>query len=120
MLWLLSHRALIQLEDGTEGIIRNRELVWHREPRHPNEVLVNGELVKVLVLGIDPKRGRLELSLAQAERAPLEGHRFALSGGTCGATEGSTSVTQWSLWELESGIDVFVPLREICTPTGVH
>jgi signal transduction histidine kinase/predicted RNA-binding protein with RPS1 domain/DNA-binding response OmpR family regulator len=105
--------AVMTLDDGTVGIIRNRELSWKGELKHPGEVLTRGQLVRVLVLGVDRARPRLNLSLRQVEHNPW--HNIDLR--YCkGRIVGGRVVRLWrngAFIELEPAVDGFLPLHEV-------
>jgi small subunit ribosomal protein S1 len=54
---------------GADGLIHISELSWKRIS-HPSEVVKVGEEVKVKVLGVDPDRRRISLSLRELEEDP--------------------------------------------------
>jgi small subunit ribosomal protein S1 len=60
--------AFAEVEPGVEGLIHISELSEERIT-HPKQVVREGEEVQLRVLGVDPQRRRLKLSLRQAEDA---------------------------------------------------
>jgi signal transduction histidine kinase/predicted RNA-binding protein with RPS1 domain/DNA-binding response OmpR family regulator len=110
---LLNYGAEVKLDDGTEGIIRNRELLWDREPSDPAEVLKQGQQIKALIIGLDRERGRLELSLRQAEQDRWQDidQRYRV-----GQVFRLKVVRLWrsgAFVELEPAVDGFIPLHEV-------
>lgn len=65
--------AFIEVAPGLEGLAHISELGAGRRINHPREVLSLGQDVEVTVLGVDPEKRRISLSLedpaARAERA---------------------------------------------------
>ncbi|MFQ5593764.1 MAG: 30S ribosomal protein S1, partial [Anaerolineae bacterium] len=54
--------AFARLEEGIEGLIHISELAEHNV-QHPNEVVRPGQVLTVQILGLDPQRKRVGLSL---------------------------------------------------------
>ena len=55
---------------GLEGMINLPELSWTRV-RHPSDIVTVGQEVKVKVLDVDARRGRISLSLKALQEDPL-------------------------------------------------
>jgi signal transduction histidine kinase/predicted RNA-binding protein with RPS1 domain/DNA-binding NarL/FixJ family response regulator len=112
--------AVVTLDDGIAGIIRNRELSWEREVKHPGEILVKGQLVRVLVIGVDRAQPRLNLSLRQVARDPW--HNIDLRYNKGQVVNGRVA----RLWrsgafvELEPAVDSFLPLEEVSQEAPDH
>src|ERR1044072_3833694 len=70
VLLVKSFEAVVELDDKTMGIIRNRELSWGKEPEHAREIIQKGQKIRVMVLGMDRDKRRLKLSLRLVERDP--------------------------------------------------
>lgn len=103
------------MQDGTEGIIRSRELSWKSDTLLPSDLLSVGQTVKVFVLGVDRVRPhpRLELSLRLVDRDPWStiGQRYRV-----GQIVRRKVVSLWkngAFVDLEPGITGFVPLHEV-------
>jgi len=63
---------------GADGLVHLSEISWRRIA-HPSEVLKVGQKVQVKVLGVDPARKRISLSMRELESDPWAGitERFA-------------------------------------------
>ncbi len=112
---LLKHGAEVALPDGTEGIIRNRELSWDREPDDAAEILHLDQTVSALVLDWERERHRLELSLRQAERDPWESIEQRHSVGQICRCRVVRLWRGGAFAEIEPALDGFVPLHEVNT-----
>ncbi len=112
--------AVLELCDGTKGIIRNRELSWEREPSHPQEVLKVGQKVKVLVIGIDRMRSRLKLSLRQAVTDPWKGIDKRYKVGQVVSCKVVALAGDGGFLEVEPAVCGFVRLNEVCVPPPHH
>jgi small subunit ribosomal protein S1 len=56
---------------GVDGLVHISELAWHHV-NHPSEVVHEGDVVRVKVLGVDPDAGRVSLSMKGAEPDPWD------------------------------------------------
>lgn len=106
--------AVIECDDGTIGILRNRELSWEREPEQAREIVHRGQRIKVMVLGVDRAKQRLKLSLRQAQRDPWKnvGERYRI--GQVVRCRVTALLRKIAFVELEPAVEGYVPLREIC------
>jgi small subunit ribosomal protein S1 len=57
--------AFVQLSEGVEGMIHVSEISPEKRINQPADVLRVGQLVKALVIGIDPEKRQMKLSLKQ-------------------------------------------------------
>ena len=65
---LVDYGAFAELPSGLEGLVHLSEMAEGRGFR-PEELVAPGELVRVMVVGIDRKRRRLDLSMTRAAMA---------------------------------------------------
>ncbi len=64
--------AFVELEPGIEGLIHVSEMSWSKKQRKPSEIVKPGEVVEVVVLGVNPGEKRISLGLKQALGDPWE------------------------------------------------
>ncbi|MCX6621539.1 MAG: 30S ribosomal protein S1 [Acidobacteria bacterium] len=64
--------AFVELEPGIEGLIHVSEMSWSKKQRKPSEIVKPGEVVEVVVLGVNPTDKRISLGLKQALGDPWE------------------------------------------------
>jgi small subunit ribosomal protein S1 len=57
--------AFVQISDGVEGMIHVSEISAEKRIGMPAEVLRVGQIVKVLVIGVDPEKRQMKLSMKQ-------------------------------------------------------
>ena len=62
---LMKFGAFVQLSEGVEGLIHISEITPERRINHPSDVLRVGQVVKALVIGLDPEKRQMKLSLKQ-------------------------------------------------------
>ncbi len=58
--------AFVEIEEGIDGLIHVSNMSWARDINHPSEVLKKGQKVEAVVLGMDPEKRHISLSLKQA------------------------------------------------------
>jgi signal transduction histidine kinase len=117
---LLHYGAEVLLEDGMPGIIRNRELSWGAEPEDPGKMLTEGQAVTALVLKVDEERGRVELSLRQAELDPWHdiGRRYQV--GQVVRAKVVRLCPRGAFVGLDPGVDAFLSITETRSPPPEH
>jgi small subunit ribosomal protein S1 len=64
--------AFVELEPGLDGLIHLSEMSWSKKVRKPADVLKSGDVVEVVILGVNPQDKRVSLGLKQALGDPWE------------------------------------------------
>ncbi len=64
--------AFVGLEEGIDGLVHISDLSWSRHVKHPSEVLKKGQVVKAVVLSIDPQKERVSLGIKQLSPDPWD------------------------------------------------
>lgn len=64
--------AFVQVSEGVEGMIHISELSAEKRINHPQEVVKVGQVVKALVLSIDPEKRLIRLSMKQLAPSDLD------------------------------------------------
>jgi small subunit ribosomal protein S1 len=62
---LMKFGAFVQISEGVEGMIHVSEISAERRIGQPAEVLRVGQVVKALVIGVDPEKRQMKLSMKQ-------------------------------------------------------
>ncbi|MFZ1014890.1 MAG: S1 RNA-binding domain-containing protein, partial [Terracidiphilus sp.] len=62
---LMKFGAFVEIAEGIEGLVHISEIVADRRLNHPSDVLHAGQVVKAQVLGIDPEKRQIKLSMKQ-------------------------------------------------------
>ncbi len=110
---LTAFGAFVEVEPGLEGLIHISELSWTKRPKHPSEVLKEGDTVEAVVLRIDPAEKRLSLGLKQTQPDPwsLLVEKYPPGSVIKGQV---TGVTDFGVFvEVEPGIEGLVHLSEL-------
>ena len=62
---LMNFGAFVEIAEGVEGLVHVSEIVPDRRLNHPGDVLRVGQRVKAMVLGVDPEKRQMKLSIKQ-------------------------------------------------------
>jgi small subunit ribosomal protein S1 len=62
---LMNFGAFVQIADGVEGLVHVSEIAADRRINHPSDALRAGQVVKALILAIDPEKRQIKLSMKQ-------------------------------------------------------
>ncbi|MGQ9735955.1 MAG: 30S ribosomal protein S1 [Thermaceae bacterium] len=105
--------AFVEVEPGLEGLIHISELSWTKRPRHPSEILREGEKVEAVVLRVEPEERRLSLGLRQTQPDPWQALVEKYPPGSI--VKGKiTGVTEFGVFvELEPGMEGLVHVSEL-------
>jgi len=106
--------AVVTLDDGTPGVIKNRELCWGPEPDNAADVIQKGDRISAMVLGIDGDKGRLKLSLRQAKRDPWKDIENRYKVGQVVHCRVTGLLRRIAFVELEPAVVGYIKLREVC------
>jgi small subunit ribosomal protein S1 len=75
---VVKYGAFVEVAKGVEGLVHVSELAWDRTDR-PSDVVSEGDAVHAKIIGVDPTRRQLKLSMKQAQLPPFD--RFAAAYG---------------------------------------
>lgn len=64
--------AFVKLSDSVEGLLHIGDLSWEKRPKHPSEIVSEGQEVDVTILSNDLERRRIGLGIKQLTGSPLE------------------------------------------------
>ncbi|MBI5812744.1 MAG: 30S ribosomal protein S1 [Deinococcota bacterium] len=105
--------AFVEVEPGLEGLIHISELSWTKRPKHPSEVVKEGQEVEAVVLRIDPTERRLSLGLRQTQPDPWKSLPDRYPPGT--PVKGKvTGLTDFGVFvEIEPGIEGLIHISEL-------
>jgi small subunit ribosomal protein S1 len=99
---------------GVEGLIHISQLSWRRL-YHPSDAVTPGEKVRVVVLSVDPDRGRVALSRKQLQPDPWIGveNRYHPQQDVVGEISNLSDFGAFVL--LEEGLEGLIHLSEMST-----
>jgi small subunit ribosomal protein S1 len=67
---IANYGALVEIEEGIDGLILVSDLSWTKKIGHPSELLKKGENVQAVVLSVDQEKQRIALGLKQMHEDP--------------------------------------------------
>ena len=67
---LMDYGAFVEIEPGVEGLVHVSEMFWTKKIRHPSKILSVDDIVKVMVLDVNPENKRISLGLKQTMPNP--------------------------------------------------
>ena len=102
---LMSYGAFVKLEEGIEGLVHISEMSWTQRINHPSEMVAIGDVVDVLVLGIDNEKQQISLGMKQTEPDPWEAVQRNYPSGTKVVGRVRNMISYGAFVEIEEGID---------------
>jgi len=104
--------AFVQVEEGVEGLLPISELSWSRVNK-AQDVVKEGDTLKVSVLSVEPDRKRMSFSLKQAQGDPWVGAAAKYPVGE--QVQGTVKSTPdfGAFVELETGIEGLAHISEL-------
>ena len=102
---LVSYGAFVKLEEGVEGLVHVSEMSWTRRVNHPSEVVAIGDVVDVVVLGVDKDKEEISLGMKQTEPNPWEKVAENYPPGTKVVGTVRNLTNYGAFVEIEEGID---------------
>jgi 4-hydroxy-3-methylbut-2-enyl diphosphate reductase len=97
---------------GVDGLIHISEMSWGRV-RKVTDVLKEGQAVTVTVLGVDPEKGKISLSLKDADADPWKNADTKYAVGNIVTGKVVRMTTFGAFVELEDGVDGLVHISQI-------
>ncbi len=112
--------AFVELEPGIEGLIHISEMSWGRKVRKTSDVVKQGDVVEVVILGVKVDEQRLSLGLKQALGDPWADVASKFPVGS--AIEGPvTNITKFGAFvQLAEGIEGMVHVSEISAEKRIN
>jgi small subunit ribosomal protein S1 len=112
--------SFIEVEPGLEGLIHISELSWTKRPKHPSEILKEGQDIEAVVLRIDSGERRLSLGLRQTQPDPWKTLPDRFPPGT--PVKGKvTGLTDFGIFvEIEPGIEGLIHISELSEDRITH
>ena len=112
--------AFVELEPGIEGMVHLSEMSWAKKVRKPGDMVKPGEVVEVMILGVQPAERRMSLGLKQTLGDPWAdaAERFRVGS----QVEGSVvSFTKFGAFvQLAEGVEGMVHVSEISAEKRVE
>jgi small subunit ribosomal protein S1 len=105
--------AFVELEPGIEGMIHLSEMSWAKKVRKPGDMVKPGDVVEVMILGVNAAERRMSLGLKQTLGDPWADASQKFPAGS--EVEGPvTSFTKFGAFvQLADGIEGMIHVSEI-------
>jgi small subunit ribosomal protein S1 len=117
---LMDFGAFVEIEPGIEGLIHISEMSWAKRVRTPADVVKSGDVVEVVILGVNAAERRMSLGLKQALGDPWAGAAQKFAPGT--VIEGPvTSLTKFGAFvQLSEGVEGMIHISEITAEKRIN
>src|SRR5271170_4872204 len=105
--------AFVELEPGIEGMVHLSEMSWAKKVRKPGDLVKAGDVVEVMILGLNAAERRMSLGLKQTLGDPWAEapEKFAVGSQVEGPV---TSFTKFGAFvQLAEGIEGMIHVSEI-------
>jgi small subunit ribosomal protein S1 len=105
--------AFVELEPGVEGMVHLSEMSWAKKVRKPGDMVKAGDVVEVMILGVNPTERRISLGLKQTLGDPWADASQKFPAGS--EVEGPiTSFTKFGAFvQLAEGVEGMIHVSEI-------
>ncbi len=110
---VMSYGAFVKLEEGVEGLVHVSEMSWTRRVMHPSEVVAIGDMVDVVVLGINKDKQEISLGMKQTEVNPWTLVEEKYPQGTIIRGRVRNMTNYGAFIEIEEGIDGLLHVSDI-------
>ncbi len=110
---LVNYGAFVKLEEGVEGLVHISEMSWTRRINHPSEVVAIGDIVDVVVLGINKEKEEISLGMKQTEQNPWELVEQNYPAGTEVVGRVRNLTNYGAFIEIEEGIDGLLHISDM-------
>ena len=110
---VLSYGAFVKLEDGIEGLVHISEMSWTRRVNHPSELVAIGDVVDVMVLGINEDKQEISLGMKQTQANPWDNviEKYPVGEKVSGTVRNLTNYGAFI--ELEEGVDGLLHISDM-------
>jgi small subunit ribosomal protein S1 len=112
--------AFVELEPGIEGMVHLSEMSWAKKVRKPGDMVKPGDVVEVMVLGVNAAERRMSLGLKQTLGDPWAdaGEKFVAGSQVEGPV---TSFTKFGAFvQLAEGVEGMIHVSEISAEKRVE
>jgi small subunit ribosomal protein S1 len=112
--------AFVELEPGIEGMIHLSEMSWAKKVRKPGDMVKPGDVVEVMILGVNAAERRMSLGLKQTLGDPWADapQKFAVGSQVEGPV---TTFTKFGAFvQLAEGIEGMIHVSEISAEKRVE
>ncbi len=106
-------RALVELAEGVEGVLRSEDLSWDKRVRHPGDLFQRGDKVEVKILGVDPDRRKVRVGFKQTKPDPWDEFLRTYAEGD-NVRGNVSSVTDFGVFlEIMNGVEGLIHVSQL-------
>jgi len=106
-------RALVELAEGVEGVLRSEDLSWDKRVRHPGDLFQRRDKVEVKILGVDPERRKVRVGFKQTKPDPWDEFLKTYAEGD-NVRGNVSSVTDFGVFlEVMSGVEGLIHVSQL-------
>lgn len=102
---IVNYGVFVELESGLQGLLHISDLSWSGHVKHPKELLSEGQVLDVKILGIDTGKKRISLGLKQMAADPWDSVSEKYLVGSSLVGNVVTKNSHGTFIELEPGIE---------------
>lgn len=110
---VMSYGAFVKLEEGIEGLVHISEMSWTKRINHPNELVSVGDVIDVVVLGINKEQQEISLGIKQTQPNPWDAVAQKYPSGTIVRGKVRNLTNYGAFIEIEEGIDGLLHVSDI-------
>lgn len=106
-------RALVELAEGVEGVLRSEDLSWDKRVRHPGDLFQRRDKMEVKILGVDPERRKVRVGFKQTKPDPWDEFLKTYAEGD-NVRGNVSSVTDFGVFlEIMSGVEGLIHVSQL-------
>ena len=110
---VMSYGAFVKLEEGIEGLVHISEMSWTKRINHPNEIVSVGDVIDVVVLGINKEKQEISLGIKQTTPNPWDEVAAKYPPDTVVHGKVRNLTNYGAFVEIEEGIDGLLHVSDI-------
>ncbi|MFH1665030.1 MAG: S1 RNA-binding domain-containing protein, partial [Candidatus Omnitrophota bacterium] len=112
--------AILELEDGVEGIIQASDISWDKKINYPSDLLKRGQRIEAVVLEIDKNNRKILLGMKQLEKDPWDDiDEFFKAGGHVKGTVDSVAGYA-AIVQLNHDVKGYINIAEMSWTRTIH
>ena len=102
----------VGLDQGLDGLVHRRDISWSREEQENESAFPPGEMIKAIVLSVDPEKKRVALGMKQLTPNPWEGLEGSFSVGAVKNGKVTDITDQGVYVELAEGVEGLIQVED--------
>ncbi len=106
--------AFISMDEGIDALLHISDISWGKRVKHPSDVLKKGDQIEVIILNIEPEKGRISVGFKQMTPDPWINEipgKYSLGDTVSGKV---VSIADFGLFvEIEDGVEGLIHISEI-------